>query len=161
VQLLGIALGVVLAVRACGAEEIPCPQEACEASGRPQPRGAIETGVVGVASYGSDLCANGCCECKYTMIKLALFEGPSPTIGDGGVIDPLRTIDVVERYAIELAPGQYTLCEQIYTNSVDNCVSLPLREGEVFTVNAANGFGGTNFVIFDSVGTSRQDLSSR
>ena len=53
-----------------------CVREACDATGRPQPAGELEQGIVGVIAYQTDACMGGsepCCECMFRQARSRIF----------------------------------------------------------------------------------------
>lgn len=150
---------LVLALAGLYACSEECAVQACDEASKAQPSGSLETGIAGVASYRTDACSNDCCECEYTSSTLLVFEVDEP-IASGedpeerlGSEQPLRTIEIDERYAQELAAGRYAVCDQPRRT----CANVELAAGQVFTVNVQTRFGPTSLRVFDDAGAQHRD----
>jgi hypothetical protein len=154
---IALAALVLLGLNACSEE---CVVEACEDFERPQAKGAIETGIVGVVAYTTDACQNDCCECTYTQARLLVFETDTATEDATEVqarfadAPPLHTLEIDTRYTQALEPGRYAACDQ----QLRTCANLEIAAGEVFTLNVKTLRGPMQMRVFDDSGTRQRDL---
>jgi hypothetical protein len=152
-----LAALALLGLYACSEE---CVLEACEDFERPQAKGAIETGIVGVVAYSTDACENGCCECEYTQTALVIFPTDTPVVDSADAQQRINTatmvrmLDVDTRYAQALEPRRYAACDQ----QLETCANLELAAGEVFTLNVKTLNGPMQMRVFDDSGSRQRDL---
>ena len=146
-----------LALHGCTAD---CATEACDDFEKPHPTGSIQTGIVGVVAYATDVCENDCCECTYSQTTLLVFETDTP-VTDGtdaqarfAQMDPKHTLALDTRYAQPLDPGRYAACGP----NLDTCANLEIADGQVFTLNLKTLHGPMQMRVFDDSGTRQRDL---
>jgi hypothetical protein len=107
------------------------------------------SGVAGAIAGLSDVVANGCQECGFTMAALAFWSTDSlvvdaanaKTIVNG--TPPTATLDANARYQQDLAAGHYLVCRR------PGCVAVDVAAGHITTVHVALPNGPPHFIVFD------------
>jgi hypothetical protein len=151
-----LALLVVAALPGCR----PCNRSGCDAVTNPVKSASISRGIAGVVAAESDVVADGCQECPFSMSQLDVWAVANPVSDASAAAAVVKgqpatlTLPVDSRYERALEPGHYLVCGQ--ARAPAECAAISVGDKGVFTVNVEAHYGPTRLVVFEPGSDTRR-----
>ena len=130
-----------------------CNRSGCDSLGTPA-ADDHQSAIAGVIASESDLVGNGCQECPFASMSLAIWAVPGPVTDATGAKATIQAgpatvaLKADGRYRQALDPGSYMLCAAP-SGYESACVSVDVVAGHVTPVNLKLLYGPFQFIVFD------------